>query len=103
MKLPKKYEITQTLDAKLPKTYEIARNFDAQSTIKNQAGEPMPPLPPTSYATDDSKKQVSHHIVNRIAGHPISDAGVIICYEKQRGLKRIEQFNQINALMSSQT
>ena len=33
----------------------------------------------------DSKKQISHQVVFRIAGHLISDAGAVICYEKQGG------------------
>ena len=44
-----------------------------------------------------SKKQITHHVVFPIAGHSISNAVAVICYEKQVGLKRIEQFNQINA------
>ena len=60
----------------------------------------------SKYKVDKAKreqKQISHHVVFRIAGHSISDAGAVICYEKQRGLKRIKHFNQINALMSSPT
>ena len=33
----------------------------------------------------DSKKQVSHHVVFRIAGHLIFDAGTVVCYEKNYG------------------
>ena len=85
-----------------PKHMKLPKILMRNRHLKTKREGQCPPAP-TSYATGDSKKQASHHVVNRIAGHSIPDAGAVVCYEKQGGLKRIEQFNQINALMSSRT